>query len=275
MATLENLAGKRLFRGGERTHLIGRANHYVDVIIVLARKDFKVRYRNSVLGFLWSLLNPLAYMVILTMVFSFLLRVNIPNFAAWVLIGLLVWRFFSIGTVQGLSSIVANPSLVSKVYLPRYIIVLSNNIANFGGAALEFLVLFPLLILLGVPITVYALCLPAILILEFALIFGLSLSLSSLNLRYRDFYQLWDIALQLGFFLSPIVYDAGLIPQRFQLLYSLNPVTRLIESARAIFLSRALPSVLDGAVIVLSVVAFLMIGIFTFGRLEPRFAEEI
>jgi ABC-type polysaccharide/polyol phosphate export permease len=88
-------------------------SHYLDVVVVLAQKDFKVRYRNSVLGFLWSLLNPLAYMVILTLVFSFLLRVSIPNFAPWVLIGLLVWRFFSIGTAQGLGSIVANPSLLT------------------------------------------------------------------------------------------------------------------------------------------------------------------
>ena len=87
--------------------------HYLDVIVVLAEKDFKVRYRNSILGFIWSLLNPLAYMMILTLVFSFLLRVSIPNFAPWVLIGLLVWRFFSIGTAQGLGSIVANPSLLT------------------------------------------------------------------------------------------------------------------------------------------------------------------
>jgi len=88
-------------------------SHYLDVVVVLAQKDFKVRYRNSVLGFLWSLLNPLAYMLILTLVFSFLLRVSIPDFAPWVLIGLLVWRFFSIGTAQGLGSIVANPSLLT------------------------------------------------------------------------------------------------------------------------------------------------------------------
>src|SRR3990172_13241722 len=100
--------------------------HYLDVITVLAQKDFKIRYRNSVLGFVWSLLNPLAYMVILTLVFAILYRVDIPNFAAWVLIGVLIWRFFSVGTNQGLFSIVQNPSLVSKVKLPRYLIVLSN-----------------------------------------------------------------------------------------------------------------------------------------------------
>lgn len=187
--------------------------HYLDLIAVLAQKDFKVRYRNSVLGFLWSLLSPLAYMAILTLVFSFLLRVNIPNFAAWSLIGLLVWRFFSIGTNQGLFSIIGNPSLVTKVYIPRYMIVLSNNVANFLGAMLEFLALFPLLIFLGVNLTLYATFFPAILLMEFLLVFGLSLILSSLSLKYRDFNELWGIALQLGFFLSPIVYDATLIPK--------------------------------------------------------------
>lgn len=249
--------------------------HYLDVVVVLAQKDFKIRYRNSVLGFLWSLLNPLAYMVILTLVFSFLLRVSIPNFAPWVLIGLLVWRFFSIGTAQGLGSIVANPSLVSKVYVPRYIIVLSNNIANFMGASLEFIVLFPLLAILGINITGYALFLAPVLVLEFLLVFGLSLSLSSLNLKYRDFYQLWDIALQLGFFLSPIVYDANLIPERFRFVYSLNPVTSLIQSTRSIFLLHQLPSTFDIGVIVSSVVILLLVGFLVFGRLEKGFAEEL
>jgi len=249
--------------------------HYVDMMTVLAQKDFKIRYRNSVLGFLWSLLNPLAYMVILTLVFSLLLRVSIPNFAAWVLIGILVWRFFSIGTAQGLSTLVANPSLVSKVCIPRHVIVLSNNVANFLGSALEFLVLVPLLALLGVDLTAYALFLPVILVSEFLLVFGLSLSLSALNLRYRDFYQLWDIALQLGFFLSPIVYDASLIPSGFQLVYSLNPVTRLIESARDIFLLNKLPTLFDNAVILSSIAIILAFGFLIFRRLEGRFAEEL
>jgi lipopolysaccharide transport system permease protein len=213
--------------------------------------------------------------VILTLVFSFLLRVNIPNFAAWLLIGLLIWRFFSIGTAQGLFSIVGNPSLVTKVYLPRQLIVLSNNVANLFGATLEFVTLLPLLVLLGVNLNAYALFLPAILLLEFLLIAGLSLVLSSLNLRYRDFNQVWDIVLQLGFFLSPIVYDASLIPERYRFVYSLNPVTRLIESTRSIFLRNQLPSPYDGVMILSSIVIFLVAGLLIFRRLEPSFAEEL
>jgi len=251
------------------------SRHYFDMVTVLTAKDFKIRYRNSVLGFAWSLLNPLAYMGILTLVFSLLYRVNIPNFAAWVLIGVLIWRFFSVGTNQGLFSIVSNPSLVSKVYLPRYLLVLSNNLANLLGAGLEFLVLLPLLVILGVSFSFTVFLLPVILTFEFMLIFALSLSLSALNLKYRDFYQLWDIALQLGFWLTPIVYDVSLIPSKYRPLYLLNPVTSLMDSARLIFLAGQLPSLYDVAVVLVSVVVFFAIGLAIFRSLESRFAEEL
>ena len=251
-----------------------RLRHYIDVVTVLTQKDFKVRYRNSVLGFLWSLLNPLAYMVILTAVFGLLFRVNIPNYAAWLLTALLVWRFFSIGTSQGLFSILSNGSLVTKTLMPRYVIVLSNSVANLIGASLEFVALFPLLVLLGIRLTTFAFLLPGILILEFLLVFAVSLSLSSLTVKYRDFYQLWDIALQLGFFLSPIVYNEDLIPARFRFVYSLNPVTRLIESARGIFFLAPTPSRFDLGVIAAIIGFFLLLGFVVFRALEWRFAEE-
>lgn len=249
--------------------------HYIDVMAVLAQRDFKIRYRNSLLGFLWSLLNPLAYMAVITLVFAFLLRVNIPNFAAWELTGLLIWRYFAIGTAQSLTAISGNPSLVSKVRLSRYVLVLSNNIANLFGAALEFIVLFPVLLYFGVGLTPFILFLPVILVMEFVLIFGISLALSSLNLKYRDFYQLWEVSLQLGFFLSPIVYDASLIPQRYSFAYSLNPVTRLIESTREILLQQRFPTFFDFVTVVFASGVLTIVGFVIFRRLEPRFAEDV
>jgi lipopolysaccharide transport system permease protein len=249
--------------------------HYFDVVTVLAQKDFKIRYRNSALGFLWSLLNPLANMVILTLVFSVLLRNNIPNFAAWLLLAILVWRFFSIATNQSLDSIVGNPSLVNKVHFPRYLIVLANNLGNLLGASLEFIALLPLIILLGINLAPIILLFPMVLALEFVLVFGLSLSLSSLNLKYRDFHQIWDIALQLGFFLSPIVYDTSLIPTRYGFLYSLNPVTRLIEFMRDLFLRSRLPLLSDVIKLLSGILIFLALGFLIFRHYEARFAEEL
>jgi len=248
---------------------------YLDIVIVLAKKDFKLRYRNSVLGFLWSLLNPLAYMVILTVVFSLLLRSNIPNFPAFILMALLIWRFFQVATSQSLYSIVGNPSLVSSVYLPRALIVLSSNLANLFGSSIEFIVLLPLLFLLGVHPDIYAFFLPVIVLMEFVLIFAVSLLLASLNLKYRDVSQIWDIAIQLGFFLSPIVYDESSVPSRYKPLYSLNPITRLIEATRGLFLQQQLPNLYD-LFIIFSVTGLILIaGLAVFQHLQITFAEEL
>jgi len=249
--------------------------NYFDLVVVLAQKEFKIRYRNSVLGFLWSLLNPLGYMLILTLVFWLLVRVSVSNYPAWVLLGLLVWRFFSVGTSQSLNSIIGNASLVNKVYLPRYLIVLSNNLANFLGATLEFVVFLPLIVLFGVNLSVLVFLLPILLVLEFLLIVGLSLALSALNLKYRDFYQLWEIVLQLGFFVSPIIYDPDVIPARYRAVYSLNPMASIIDSVRSICLYNRLPSVFDVIVLIASIALFLALGLAIFRHFEPGFAEEI
>jgi len=254
---------------------MGDLQHYYDIVVTLSKKDFKLRYRNSVLGFLWSLLNPLAYMVILTAVFGYLLRSGISNFASWVLLALLVWRFFSVGTSQSLYAIVGNPSFITKVRLPSFLIVLSANVASLLGAALEFVALFPVLIILGVRVTFLAVLLPVIIIMEFALIFGVSLSLAALNTRYRDFNQIWEITLQLGFFLSPIVYDASLIPVRYRFLYFLNPMTRLIDAIRDIFLFGIPPFATDYAIIIGASGLLLLVGGGIFHLLERRFAEEL
>lgn len=249
--------------------------HYYDIVVTLAKKDFKLRYRNSVLGFLWSLLNPLGYMVILTAVFGYMLHSSIPNFASWILLALLVWRFFSVGTSSSLYAIVGNPSFITKVRLPRFLIVLSANVASLLGAALEFVALFPVLIILGIKVTFLAVLLPIFIVMEFILVFGISLGLAALNTRYRDFNQIWEIVLQLGFFLSPIVYDATLIPVRYRFLYFLNPMTRLIDAIRDIFLFGIPPFPTDYAIIIGACGALLLVGGAIFRLFERDFAEEL
>ncbi|MEM2614518.1 MAG: ABC transporter permease, partial [Nitrososphaerota archaeon] len=225
---------------------------YSELIRHLAVKEFKLRYRNSALGFLWSLLNPLAMMIILTIVFSALLRTSIEKFPVFLLTALLVWRFFSIASSMALWSIIGNSSLVTKVYFPRWLLVLSSNLANLIGSSLEFIALFPLLIFLGMKLTFLTLLLPLILVIEFILIMGVSLPLSALNVYYRDVSQIWDLALQAGFFLCPIVYDIKLIPENYLFLYLLNPMTRIIQSVRKILYYNTLPTLSDFAIPLLS-----------------------
>ena len=248
---------------------------YGELVRNLTIKEFKLRYRNSVLGFVWSLLNPLAMMIILTLVFSTLLRVGIENFPVFLLPALLAWRFFSISTSMSLSSVIGNSPLVTKIYFPRWLLVLSSNLANLIGSSLEFAALFPLLIFLGMKITYIALLLPVILVFEFILIIGVSLVLAPLNVYYRDVNQVWDIALQIGFFLCPIIYSISLIPERYVLAYSLNPMTRVIESIRKTLYYSTLPTLADFTIILVSGLILLLVGYLVFRKLEPRFAEEI
>jgi len=248
---------------------------YAELVKTMTIKEFKLRYRNSALGFAWSLLNPLAMMVILTLVFSTLLRGGIENFPVFLLPALLVWRFFSIGTSMALWSIIGNASLVTKVYFPRWLLVLSSNLANLVGSALEFLALLPLLFAFGMKASWLAAFLPAVLLIEFVFVVGASLPLAALNVYYRDINQVWEIALQAGFFLCPIIYSAGLVPSSYALLYSLNPMTRIIESIRKIFYYGTVPAAYDLGVPLLGGLILMLFGYAIFVKLEPRFAEEI
>ena len=248
---------------------------YYELVKNLTIKEFKLRYRNSVLGFLWSLLNPLAMMFILTVVFSTLLKFGTENFPIFLLPALLTWRFFSISTSMSLTSIIGNSPLVTKVYFPRWLLILSSNLANLIGSSLEFVVLLPLLILFGMKITFLILLLPIFLAIEFILIFAISLPLAALNVYYRDIHQVWDITLQAGFFLTPIIYSIDLIPDRFVVYYSLNPITRIIGSIRKLIYYNIMPTLFDFVVPIIGAFLLLTVGYYIFRRLEPRFAEEI
>jgi lipopolysaccharide transport system permease protein len=214
-------------------------------------------------------------MIILTTVFSTLLKFNIENYPVFLLPALLAWRFFSISTTMSLWSIIGNASLVTKVYFPRWLLVLSSNLANLIGSLLEFTVLLPLLVILGMKLTLLIFLLPVFLVLEFILIIGVSMPLAALNVYYRDIHQIWDLTLQAGFFLTPIIYSISLIPKNYVFLYSLNPITRIIESIRKILSYNTLPNLLDFTIPILGTLFLLIIGYFIFHRLEPRFAEEI
>lgn len=253
----------------------GSIYRYRDLVTNLTMRDFRLRYRHSVLGFLWSLLNPLSMMVVLTAFYSFVFKAGISNFPLFVLPPLLVWRFFSVSTSASLESIAGNSSLVTMVYFPRWLLVLSSNLANFLGSSLEFLALFPLMVVLGAQLSALIVILPVLLILEFLLVVGVSLVLSSVNVYYRDFSQVWEIFLQAGFFLSPIFYSESVIPQSLNIVYSLNPMARLIEATRKILYVGQLPTAFDLLIVIGALLVFLLLGSLLFIRLEPKFGELV
>jgi lipopolysaccharide transport system permease protein len=248
---------------------------YRELIKTLVVSDLKVKYANSILGFAWSLLNPLMMMLILYFVFSNVFASAQDNFILYILTGLLAWRFFMLGTTAALNSIVGKPSLITKIYVPREILTLSTALSALVSSTLEFVVLLPLLVIFGVGLHPTILAFPLIHLLYFALIYGVSLILASLYVYFRDLNQIWDVVLQLGVFASPVMYPISLVPESYLPLYMLNPVTCIIGMYRDVFLSGTLPGLTEFAAAGAFALAFLAAGTATFQRLSRRFAEEV
>lgn len=248
--------------------------NYRELIKNLVVSDLKTKYANSVLGFAWSLINPLAMLTVFYFVFSNVFS-NDEKYAVYLIVGMVAWRFFANGTIYSMSSIVGKPSLVTKIYIPREILVLSLAISNMISSLLEFMVLIPIVFIIGQGLFVTVLLFPVVHLLFFLIIYGTGLFLSSLYVYYRDLNQIWEVVIQAGFFLCPIVYQVSFIPEKYQLIYSLNPVTRLIGMYRDILINGALPGLDDFAVVAFFGLVLVVAGSITFSRLSRRFAEVV
>jgi len=248
---------------------------YKELIKNLVISDLKTKYSNSVLGFAWSMLNPLLMMLVLYFVFNNVFKNKQEHFALYLLIGITTWRFFAMGTSVAMSSIVGKASLVTKIFIPREILTLSTVLSALLSSLLEFMVLIPLLVIFGVIPSLTIILFPLLHILFFPIVYGISLVLASLYVYYRDMNQIWDVVIQIGFFLSPIVYPLSLIPENYIFYYMLNPITRLIEMYRGVLLYNRLPGITDLGIVIFSGIVLLILGSLLFSKLSSRFAEEI
>ena len=248
---------------------------YRELIRILTISDLKVKYQSSALGFAWSLLNPLLLMLVLYFVFSNIFRFEQEHFALYLLVGIISWRFLANGTMSSMLAIVGKPSLVTKIYIPRQVLVLSTVLSSFISSILEFCVLVPLLFLFGANLSLNILFFPVVHVMYFFIVYGVSLILASLYVYYRDLNQIWDVLLQLGFFLSPIVYPLSTVPEKYLSYYMLNPATVVMQIYRESLLYCKTPSISSIAFVLASGVVMLLVGSIIFKRLERRFAEEI
>jgi lipopolysaccharide transport system permease protein len=248
---------------------------YRELIRILTISDLRMKYQSSLLGFTWSLLNPLLMMLVLYVVFSSIFKMNQEHFALYLLIGIVSWRFLANGTSSSMMVIVGKPSLVTRIHIPRQILVLSTVLSSFISSLLEFLVLAILLIAFGVHLSVNVLIFPVVHVIYFLIVYGISLILAALYVYYRDLNQIWEVVLQLGFFLSPVVYPISTVPNKYLPYYMLNPVTSIMQIYRQSLLYSETPNAFSLAFILLSACIILLFGSTIFRRLERRFAEEL
>jgi ABC-2 type transport system permease protein len=202
------------------------------LVLQFALKDFKIRYTHSVLGYAWSVLNPLMFFVIYYVVFTTFMNFDIPNYPGFLLVGVALWNFFSEGTSNGASSLLMRADLLQKTVLPRQIVVYSALLSAALTFVINLMVLMLLIRVTGTTLTVTAICFPILLIDLVLLTLGLALFLAPLYVRYRDVGYLWNIVLQIGFWLTPIIYLDLMIPERWRWIVWINPMARIIGDSR-------------------------------------------
>ena len=245
-----------------------------ELIKNLTVADLKNRYQNTFLGFFWSLLSPFLLAGVLYFVFRHIFGQE-EHFAINLLVGIMAWRFFVIGTSSSLSAIVAKSNLVTKVYIPRQTLVLSNVLSNLISSLLEFTVLLPIIFILFGRLPVTVLLFPFIHFIYFWFIFGIGLFLSSLYVYFRDLNQIWEVLTNILFFSSPIIYPLAIVPAYLMPYYLFNPIAQFIEIYRNIMVSNTLPSLYGMLVIIIAGAAAYLMGSFVFNKLQRRFAEEL
>jgi ABC-2 type transport system permease protein len=214
-------------------HIFSKKNRAL--LAELVRTDFKLRYQGSVLGYAWSLLRPLLLFIILYVVFVKFLKIGngVPHFPVYLLLGIVIWNFFNEMTMQSLGSIVGRGDLIRKIRIPRWIIVLSSSISALINLFLNLLVVCVFLFINHVDLLRTALWLPLILLEVYVFALGLSLFLSAAYVKYRDMNYIWEVVLQGGFYLTPILYPLSRITNiTLQKLIMVNPMGQAIQDAR-------------------------------------------
>lgn len=247
-----------------------------ELLYFLMWRDIKVRYKQTILGALWAIIQPLLTMIIFTFFFGKIVRVPTEGVPPPIFYysGLLLWTFLSNGVTNGASSLIGNSNLITKVYFPRLIIPSASvgaGLIDFGIAAV---LLIPLVVYYGFPVTTRYLMILPLIVLTTLLALGVGVWFSAVNVRYRDVRYALPFLIQIWMFVSPIIYPSSLVPDEWRWVLALNPLTGVIESFRASLFGREVPW-LSLAYTMGFTVVMLVCASYTFRRMERSFAEFI
>jgi homopolymeric O-antigen transport system permease protein len=232
------------------------------------------RYRGSALGFLWTLVNPIMLMFVYTFVFKNIFGQNATGvpFQVYLMTGILAWNFFSTAAIQASVSLVSGASLVNKSTFPRIVLPASAVLANAVNYLVALPLLFAFIVLSGVSVTVSILLLPCVFLLLTIIAIGLGALLSALMPFFQDLQHLIEVFFTMWFFLTPIVYDISLIPEKWRSWYALNPMVGIVEFIHTVFLGQPLHD-RSLAISVVGTFGILLIGLWVFRRLAPHCTE--
>ena len=249
---------------------------YRQMIFSLVKKDLRGRYKGSVLGFLWTFINPLMQLVVYTFVFTYIMKAGIDKYYLYLFVALVPWIFFSSAITGGSSSVVAQKDLVKKIYFPREVIPISYVTSCFVNMLLCFCIIIPVMVVARVPINPLALlCLPVIMIVEYFLALGMAMLASAITVYFRDLEHILGIVTMIWMYMTPIFYSIDMIPQKLRFIYHINPMSSIISCYRSVLYRGQVPNLASLLEAVVLGVLFLILGMLVFGKQKKGFAEEL
>lgn len=250
----------------------------------MVRSDFKLRYQGSALGYAWSLLRPLLMFGVLYIVFTKVIKVggSIPFYPSYLLLGLVLWTFFVESTMSGMDSIVSRGELIRKVSIPKYIIVISTTVSAVINLLINMVVVFIFMWMGHVPLR-WTIALTPIFFVEL-IVFSLAISflLATLLVKFRDFKHIWEVALQVLFYATPILYSLDIVPQKLIKLMSISPLTQIFQDIRSLMITPDTVTTKEvfgsqiGRLIPITIVLLLtVVATWYFKVNSKKFAEEL
>ena len=253
---------------------------YRQMVFSLVKKDLRGRYKGSMLGFLWTFLNPLLQLLVYTLVFSTIMRAGIEDYYMFLFVALVPWIFFSSALTGGSSCVIASKDMVKKIYFPREVLPLSYITTSFVNMLLSFVVIFAVIIVSGFGINFVALLyLPLIMIVEYFLALGIALIASALTVYFRDLEYMLSIVAMAWQFLTPVMYSQEMVeaalPDTLLKLWNLNPMTPVIIAYRDILYYKQIPEIKTLLAATILGGIFTTCGFLLFRKLQKGFAEEM
>lgn len=253
---------------------------YREMIFTTVQKDLRGRYKGSVLGFLWTFLNPLLQMFVYNIVFSVIMRTDVDQYYIFLFVALVPWIFFSSSMTLGSTIIISAQDLIKKIYFPREVIPIACTTSSFINMLLSFLVVFVILIMSGFGINLRVLVyLPVIMAVEYLLVLGMTFLWSCISVYFRDLQYVLGIIAMAWQFLTPIMYPQSMVidslPPFYLKIWNLNPMTPVINAYRDVLYYKQVPELSTLLSATVLGVVVLMIGYIVFERLKRGFAEEM
>ncbi len=252
--------------------------HWRDLLTELVWRDLKIQYKRSVLGILWSLVNPLVQLMVFVFVFRTLLKLGVPGrapYASFVFVGVLVWNWFQSSVQQATTAVTASPELIRRPGFPALILPVVTVTKNLIHFLLALPILLGFLLVSGIPFAPVLLLLPAVVLVQYLLTLSLSYFVAALNVLFRDTQHIVGVTLLVAFYATPIFYSPKQVPEEFRNLYYLNPMVHVIDAYRAILLDGQMPDWLGLSAVGIAACLLVVAGYSLFRRMSDRFLDEL